>query len=172
MKNNTEVWRDIVGFENWYQVSNLGRVRNLRYRSGKKLLFRSEPRILKPSKNEGYWRVSLGGKCYLVHTLVLRAFVGPAPKGYEAAHLDGDRANARLNNLKWVTRKENHAHKWIHGTQQAGEQGTAAKLTTNDVLQIRELRSQGAKLMELAIRFGVSEVGISQIVNRKTWKHV
>ena len=69
----------------------------------------------------GYWAVNLrvNGKvkCRCVSELVLTAFVGPRPSPvHDAAHLNGDRNVNTLSSLQWATKKENAAHKRLHGT--------------------------------------------------------
>lgn len=111
-----ELWLPIVEFEEYYEVSNLGRVRSLfrtvtHPHSGKKTI---PARELGQSINRGgYVQVVLSkdgkSKPYRVHRLVLSAFVEPAPDK-DANHKDGDRTNNTLDNLEWVTRSENHKH--------------------------------------------------------------
>jgi hypothetical protein len=80
-----EEWRLIEGFDGFYEVSNFGNVRCLVYR-GVKIIKPIEPRLLKRSDNgHGYLVVTLsrGGKskAFMVHRLVITAFVGPCPHG-------------------------------------------------------------------------------------------
>jgi hypothetical protein len=96
-----EIWKDIPGFLD-YQVSNLGRVKSLK---------RKKEKILRPCYNQyGYLQVGLT-QCgrqnlKLVHRLVLWAFEGH-PKGRQCDHINRVRDDNRLENLRWVTRKEN-----------------------------------------------------------------
>lgn len=99
-----EVWKQINDFEGLYEVSNYGRVRSLKF--GKVKMMKLVKR-----KKRGYLHVSLykNGKMktYTVHRLVWIAFNGPIPDGYELDHIDGDKTNSNLNNLRCVTHKEN-----------------------------------------------------------------
>lgn len=110
-----EVWRDVVGYEGLYQVSNLGRVKSLDRLingrcSGHKTKF--EERILKTFTNKkGYYRVGLVKNRkqikYFVHRLVAIAFIpNPENKPY-INHKDETPYNNNVNNLEWVTPKEN-----------------------------------------------------------------
>lgn len=125
-----EEWRAVVGFEGSYEVSDLGRVRSLDRvehfqrvdaRSGKLVSVsrRHKGVLLVPEKvkKSGYLRVQLGkGNKLYVHALVLTAFTGPCPDGFEGCHGDGDRTNNREPNLRWDTRRENVADMVKHGT--------------------------------------------------------
>ena len=100
-----EEWRDIPGYEGWYQVSNLGRVRSMR---------RISPSIMSPSTYNGYHRVNLsnGGKYTTIHIhrLVAMVFL-PNPYNYpQVNHLDGNRQNNNINNLEWCSRSQNQIH--------------------------------------------------------------
>lgn len=119
----TERWRSVVGFEGTYEVSDLGRVRSVSRmveRSGQGG-YRIQGRVLKTHVNpHGYAQITLARKgkwlSRRVHRLVLEAFVGPRPRGKEARHLDGDRLNNGLHNLKWGTKSENAWDQVRHGT--------------------------------------------------------
>lgn len=110
----------------------------------------------------------IGKKGYgiYVHRLVLLSFVGPpADPQMEAAHLNGNKDDNRLVNLRWVTRLENAAHKEFHGTVVWGERCGRAKLTAEQVVEIRRrLKSQSNR--EIATEFGVSQGAISLIKRR------
>lgn len=109
-----EQWRDIPEWEGLYQVSDLGRVRSLdtiktdslgRPRPGRGRSLSAD------TKPNGYVYVNLKDKPRkrrrYVHQLVLEAFVGPRPEGHEACHVNGERGDNRLTNLRWDTISEN-----------------------------------------------------------------
>jgi hypothetical protein len=111
-----------------------------------------------------------GTYCTLLGSrLVLAAFVGPCPPGMEACHNDGDCTNDSVENLRWDTRVANCADKTLHGTQPTGEKNPRAKLTENDVKEIRRI---GYPLQQHVIRYGVDDATISRILSGKKWKHV
>lgn len=113
-----ERWRPVVGFEDRYEVSSLGRVRSLARIDS---LGRQVPRrILKaPLTPYDYPRVTLhlnGARSKArVHVLVAEAFLGPRPSGMEVCHVDGDPANNAVTNLRWDTHRSNQRDVVRHG---------------------------------------------------------
>lgn len=101
-----EVWKDIVGYEGSYQVSNIGRVKSLDYhRTG-------EENILKLCKNTaGYLKVELWKnnkrKSFKVHRLVATAFIDNPEKKPQIDHINTIKTDNRVDNLRWCTAKEN-----------------------------------------------------------------
>lgn len=114
-----EVWKDIQGFEGIYQVSNLGRVRNILYFNGgrdkKEPRCKREIRILKLKiRRDGYYEVHLssGKKDYypVVHRLVAAAFI-PNPENLPVVnHKDENKTNNCVDNLEWCTAKYNREY--------------------------------------------------------------
>ena len=108
-----EIWRDITGYEGIYQVSNLGRVRSL---DRKVWNYIKRGRILKAHNNgHGYYNVSLHNndkveKHVYVHILVAKTFI-PNPNNYtEVNHKDFNKTNNSVDNLEWVSHKQNIIH--------------------------------------------------------------
>ena len=96
-----EIWKDIIGYEGLYQVSNFGRIKSLR-----------QNRIMKSSPNEkGYLKIGLTkGKEYKtkkVHRLVAQAFIPNPENKLEINHINHIRNDNRVENLEWITRKDN-----------------------------------------------------------------
>ena len=174
----TELWRPVVGYEGMYEVSNLGNVRGLprvikRCKCGEPIRRARGGPLKWIMRIEGYPLVSLSrGNRYvqrLVHRLVLEAFVGPAPKGMEACHKNGKQHDPRLVNLRWDTKKANHADKWLHGTMLVGEETNSVKLREE---QVKEIFFSSEPISVLAHRFGVGRSAISRIQSGETWKHL
>lgn len=114
-----ERWAPLPGWEEFYEISDHGRVRSLPRVDS---LGRNWPgRIRKLGYHPaGYWLIGLrgGGKATtkLVHSLVLTAFVGPRPEGLNACHNDGDPSNNHVDNLRWDTQSSNLLDAVQHGT--------------------------------------------------------
>ena len=184
MGNGTEPdsieWRDVVGFPN-YEVNNRGDVRSKprlkvrKSRLGKEYTSLIAEKILSRSYIKGYPVVSVykNGQMFQRrnHTLVLEAFVGPCPEGMEARHLNGNRDDARLENLSWGTQLENTADRKLHGRNLTGTKNPSAKM---DEARVRELRNMAYifKQTELAGMFGIDQTTVSLIINGKIWRHV
>lgn len=167
-----EQWRDVVGFESIYEVSNHGLVR--RIAPGP----RTEPGlVLKPFMHRGYARVTLckGGVdyCRQVHRLVAAAFIGPCPVGYQVNHKSGDPSDNRLSNLEYVTPKQNTQHSIVVlGNSFVGERSPNSKLTKDDVYKIRRMLREGLAHREIATRFGVSRPTVTAISTGRNWSQV
>ena len=117
-----EIWKDIVGYEGLYQVSNFGNVISLeKYIDNKKGAIQYRPpKILKQYKNKfGYMRVYLTQnsikKMYAVHRLVATAFISNPDNKPCVNHIDNNRANNVVDNLEWCTYKENSQWAEIQG---------------------------------------------------------
>lgn len=103
-----EIWKDIVGYEGLYQMSNLGRIRNNSIE-------------LKQYTQFGYNSVGLwkDKKCkkFRVHRLVAQAFI-PNPHNFpHINHKDGDKSNNNVDNLEWCTYQYNIQHSFANGLQ-------------------------------------------------------
>lgn len=104
-----ETWRDVIGFEGLYQVSDQGRVRSLdRIIHTKQYTQHRKGQILStPLGTYGYPTVNINRKCRRVHQLVAEAFIGPRPKNLDTIHKDGIKTNCRSDNLRYGTHAEN-----------------------------------------------------------------
>lgn len=181
-----EKWRMVDGYEGRYAVSNAGRVkRTIEYTTADGRSFKWRGEYLKLSKDKrgkGYWRVWLYDRkkrrsCPLsVHGLVARYFIGPCPPDKEINHKDGDPSNNNVDNLEWVTHRENIQHSFRELDHAAnlvrGSEHHHAKLHERDIPHIRTLLSQGYSKASIGRLYGVSGYAINCIANGKTWKHV
>lgn len=170
-----EIYKPIEGYPG-YLVSNFGDVQSC-WTRGKSSRMISHWRSLKQHfSTGGYARISIQRNSepftLTISRLVLKAFVGPCPEGMECRHLDGNQKNNRLDNLRWGTHIENEADKTSHGTRPYGANNVMAKITDDDVREIRRLCESGHKPRDVAKIFGMTQPNISCIARRFTWKHV
>jgi hypothetical protein len=180
--NAREEWKAVVGFEGCYEVSNRGRVRSL-----DRVVIRSDGipqpqsgKVLRQQRNPKrggrlsvhLCREDLSRHRITVHRLMLEAFVGPCPEGMEACHGDDNHLNNVIDNLRWDTKRNNMVDRDRNGKTVKGLTHGNAKLTDDDIREMRRLRSAGAKLSELAERYGIAFGQIGAIVRGKAWKHV
>lgn len=170
-----EIWKSVVGFEGAYECSNMGRVRSVArdvQRGGRTV--RLDGYELQPgSARDGYKRVVLCRdsvmKTCKVHQIVAEAFNGPRPEGLITRHKNDDKHDNRADNLEYGTHIQNAADLKRNGKQLQGEQCPGARLTEQDV---REIRESAEPRNVLALRFGVSAGYISNICARRKWAHV
>lgn len=184
-----ETWRPAVGFEDLYEVSDLGRVRRaltmFATRGGTypgKILACSSKRGLGRGRKGTYYRavnLSQSGRTSLrnVHLLVCTAFHGPAPfPAAQVRHGDGDKLNNRADNLSWGTAKQNGEDRVKHGHAARGVRHGQSKLTHERAQKIRELYVAGWPITRIAresaeavgVRIGTSVV--YAVVSNRSWR--
>lgn len=182
--NGQPTWTDIPGFEGAYQASTDGNIR--RHPSSKPIGNVIPGRVLRPSKSTEYPRVTMCYKEYFVHRLVALTFLGESI-GKQVNHINGNKHDNRLENLEWVTPKQNYAHAIRTGlaplgerngsrtkpeSRPRGESNTQSLLNEGQVIEIRNLRSEGLTLAEIASRYNVCFQTVHHITTGKTWKHL
>lgn len=164
--------RRIEGFPG-YRIGNDGFLQSERGRQGQ--LTGQWNTLSGTTDQDGYFVVTLYKDTKKtnkkVHRLVLEAFVGPCPKNMECCHMDNNRKNNRLDNLKWGTSKENANHRRIAGTIVRGTMQSQAKIKESDVPLIREKYSLGCPQYKIAEEFNVSKATIQRITSGKLWRH-
>ena len=165
-------WREIPGWEGWYEISDTGQVRSMDRRVpdrwGTDRFYHSRPKKLTIDPN-GRPRVKLNrpGKHDLrfVHHLVLEAFVGPCPDGQECRHLNDVKTDNRLENLAWGTREEN-CKDLVRNDKRKGQ---SHKLTAFQAFMIRETPNRPRVALDLAEAMGVSVSTIGCIRAGQNW---
>lgn len=144
-----ETWKRSISLE----VSDQGRVRKS-----------SSGRILSPTnRKNGYMNAPL----HLLHELVLEAFGGLRPEGKVVNHKDGNKQNNAVDNLEWVTTRENANHAVRVLGRMKGEANGQCKLTDKEIEGIRAWRKQGGELMEIAALYKCSFQHVSDICRFK-----
>ncbi len=128
-----EIWRDVVGYEGYYKVSNFGRVKSFHKGKSKILKFGVSP--------FGYLRVVLckdfKKKNRPIHILVAQAFIPNPDNKRQINHIDGDKTNNHVSNLEWATPAENIHHAFAMGLRKSGYEHFRAKFTPEQVREIR-----------------------------------
>lgn len=168
-----EEWRPVVGWEGLYEVSSHGRVSRCGAARGVRPPTRPDGRrILKASPaNHGYRQVNLsrdGHRVNLpVHWLVAEAFLGPRTETVD--HIDGDRLNNRVTNLRYLSRADNASAAWDRLGRDQGRLAAATKLTPADVLAIRRRVAAGEKQKDVARAFGISTSHCCRVVKQRAW---
>src|SRR6185295_6565690 len=153
-----EQWKAVVGAEG-YEVSDAGRVRS--YMGSRMRRPGAQPKILSVKPVYGYSYVTLfmpkEGRKRLraVHRIVLEAFRGPCPPKCQCCHNDGNRANNRLENLRWDTSRNNYMDRVRHNTVPRGEKHANSKLLDEERDAIRNLLRLGYPMNRIASLFGV-----------------
>lgn len=136
---------------------------------------------LKPTKHPttGYHVVSVHNQTSRrqckVHCLVLIAFIGSRPAGMIGLHADDNKDNNHLSNLRWGSHKDNAADRAINSIYCGAKKGRLhhfAKLTDDDIREIRRLRSIGMFYNDIGKQFGVAMTLAWKICNGKNWQHV
>jgi len=177
-----ETWRPVVGYEGFYEISNLGNLVRVSTYGGKP---RRKPRAfaLKGGRDSGGYRAfhlcANGIRKYrFAHIMVWEAFKCPIPEGFEVNHKDGDRNNPSIDNLELLTKSENHKHAYrvlkrrINVRPQLGAKNGSSKLTESQVIEIRKRHASGDTQQRLAHEFGVSQPMIGFITRREKWQHI
>lgn len=158
-----EEWKNIDGYEN-YEASSFGNIRN-----------KNTGRILKASSKGGYYSVGLSNiktKSFRVHQLVAKAFIPNPENKPQINHKDKNKLNNNINNLEWMSNKENSIHR-----------SAGVKQTTNQNLEIYRINPNTNEILEKYIsiedaakyildnnnnlKFNNIRSGISMVINNK-----
>ncbi len=106
-----------------------------------------------------------------VHTLVALAFYGKRPNGMVTSHVNGNREDNRVCNLKYVTCRDNVMDKVSHGTMVRGDKSHLSKLTDGDYVGIAQLIKNGVSQTEIAKQYDISVSTVWGFRTGKIRKH-
>jgi hypothetical protein len=167
-----EHWKPVVGFEEYYAISNVGNV--CRVKSYGKKVHPYQPVKQWPQWDGRLFCVLSGGgkrKTYKIHKMMVDSFLGGTPIGLTVQHKDGVCTRNRLSNFGFLTRIENYRHGIATGLMVKGEDSPKALLTEE---KVREIKLLFGKLGSSAVgrRYWVTPQAIDQIWRGKNWKHV
>lgn len=165
-------WKDIIGFESYYQISNTGLVKGLKrkiYHSKKDFIIIPEIELKQSISTSGYKIICLqkGGKkkTKYIHRLVGLHFILNPFNKRTLNHIDGNKFNNTVSNLEWATYSENMRHARDKGLSKC-------TLQIKDIKEIRKLIIQGVSDTEIGIMFNVTRMNISMIRREVTWKNI
>lgn len=161
-----EIWKQVKGFNN-YEVSNLGRVRN-----------KISNKLLMPYKNKKrqykYMSLQQDGKRknFSLHRLIASTFIENPLNKAQVNHKSGDKMDNSVDNLEWMTPKENVQHAIQHGWKAPPLYGSLqpkAKVNESQVMEIRRLEKEGMYHKDIAKKYGLGVSTVTHIVNRTRW---
>lgn len=175
-----ELWRYVSNTNNRYLISNKGRLLTTGYKGSKIAA------IMKPAKDaKGYLRTMLlinsKFKTIKVHRIVAQTWIDNPFNKLQVNHLDFNRENNCIENLEWVTPKENTLHSYKFGrikkpiciNYAKGSKIGTSKITEKQVIEIRNKFKPRIYTREmLANEYGLSPATIKDIILKKSWKHV
>src|SRR5699024_9744579 len=179
-----EKWKPVKDTGGRYYISNKGRLLTTGWRGSTQI------RIMKPAiDGSGYYRDSIliKGKLTTVkmHRLVAQHFIPNQLNKSQVNHIEFDRINNKVENLEWVTPKENAQHslkagrlvgfkKGVkHKNHPIGEQVGNAILTADIVREIRQKhRPRIYTRKMIAEEYGITESAVKDVLSRRSWKHV
>jgi hypothetical protein len=184
----SEIWKPVLYFEGFYEVSNFGRIRRItrdiiEKNTGKHKVIKG--RMLKPWINtKGYPSVTLSinskVKYMRVHRIVARAFI-PNPLNLpEVNHINEIKTDNNVSNLEWCTHLQNIRHgtgiersvakRRLNPNKKNRGEGCGTSKLKNE--QVIEIYKSNKLYIELTKNYGVSFSCISNIKNRKSWSHL
>lgn len=173
----TETWKDIIGYEGLYQVSDLGRIKVLPREfiniSGRRSVVNEVIKVC-PVNHRGYERAQLTSsdktkKIFSVHRIVATHFI-PNPNNLpEVNHKKGIKNDNRVSELEWCDKEYNEKHASDNGLKPRGNNSPKSILDEVQVMCIKKCLDDGARGIDLANYFKVSTATISSIKQGRNW---
>lgn len=168
-----EIWKDILGYEGKYKISNLGKIFSVKKlgsggdRTGRIMK-------LKIDKN-GYCYINLFNaakrRTFKIHRLVALHFISNGDNKPQVNHIDFDRKNNRVDNLEWCTSSENHKHTWINGRgynplHEKGLSNPNTKYHLDIIKEMILLRDNKMSYPKIANKFGCSHSTVQRLIKQ------
>lgn len=167
-----EIWKDAKDYEEYFQVSNFGRIFSKRTN-----------KILKTNVSFGYLSFvtrfngrNSKSKCLKVHRLVALTFIENPDNKSDVNHIDGNKLNNNVDNLEWVTESENVIHAYNTGLippdKNSGETNPAATITWEIARTIRAMKKENPKLSgkKISVILNISPHVVKNVLSNRHWK--
>lgn len=167
VKEHDEVIRYLDEPLNLYFITNKGRVVNS-----------VTNKILKPKITaNGYWQITfqINGKRYeeRVHRILAKSFIPNPDNKPHVNHIDGDKLNYSLDNLEWVTPKENAIHASENGLLPVGEKAGGSKISEKQAMMIINALNNGERNRDIVKKYHFATRSIVEKIRNETkWKHL
>lgn len=175
-----ESWKDVPGWEGYYQASTFGNIKSLDRviicKLGRHFNFIGQQ--IKPQVNKlGYYQLRFTknskGNTLLIHQIIAWTFLDNPNKYPVVNHKNGIKSDNCFSNLEWCTHSHNIQHAFTTGLNSAkGIKNSHATLTDEIVLNMREDYKNGLTRMELVKKYNTKYKNTFEIIKGTTWKHL
>lgn len=162
-----EIWKNIKGFRELYQISNLGRVRRTDTKKVLNLLTLS-----KGYKGVRLYYTKKEAVTKKIHRLVAEYFIPNDLNLPQVNHIDGNKNNNKASNLEWCSNEYNMNHALVNCLVKVGEQRFSSKCTEQSLQYIQDLIDYGFTIKQLSLVYCISKNCMKEIVRNHTYKHL
>lgn len=168
-----EIWKDIIGYEGRYRISNLGNVLSIKRRGSGCNKTGHNLKIKKDIHEYCYVNLydGLKHKSYKIHRLVAIHYLDNPENKPQVNHLDFNRQNNMVNNLEWCSMSENHKHTWQNGRgsnplHEKGLNNPNTRYTLDNIKEMISLRRTGESYPSIAKHFGCSHSTVQRLTKQ------